>query len=392
MQLVEQHIIKKSNALFEECDRVSFLSKNLYNKANYLVRQSFTNKENKKYLNYYEINKLLKNDIDYCSLPRKVSNQTLMVLDKNWKSFFSTIKSWSKNKFKGKPNLPKYLDKTKGRFLTVYEKGAISTKELKNGIVKLSGTNITIKTDKKNINQCRIVPRNDRYIIEIVYTINDIEKKINNDRYCSIDLGLNNLATIASNVIKPVVINGKPLKSVNQYYNKKLAKFKSNKNSNTKIYKLCNKRNNKIKNYLHKSSRYIVNHLVSNEINTLVVGYNKGWKQDINIGKVNNQKFVNIPYLMFINMLKYKCELAGINFILNEESYTSKCSFLDYEEIKKQKEYKGKRIKRGLFKSAKGKLINADLNGSLNILRKVIGDFWYPIEVCSTPKVITLKH
>jgi len=394
MQLVEQHIIKSNNELFSECDRVCLLSKNLYNYANYIVRQSFTNKENSKYLNYYDMNKLLKNEKDYCSLPRKVSNQTLMLLDKNWKSFFASIKSWSKNKtkFTGRPSLPKYLDKSKGRFVSTYEKGAISIKELKKGFVKLSGTNISVKTDKQNINQCRVIPRNGFYIIEIIYTIPNIEQKPDNGRYSSIDLGLNNLATISSNVIKPIIINGKPIKSINRYYNKKLAKLRSNKNSKSKIHSLCNKRNNKIKDYLHKSSRYIVNHLVSNGINTLVVGHNKGWKQDINIGKVNNQKFVNIPYDMFINMLKYKSEMAGIKLILNEESYTSKCSFLDGEDIKKHEKYMGKRVKRGLFKTSSGKFINADLNGSLNILRKVVGNFNYSIEVCSTPRVITLKH
>ena len=394
MQLVEQHIIKSNNELFSECDRVCLLSKNLYNYANYIVRQSFTNKENSKYLNYYDMNKLLKNEKDYCLLPRKVSNQTLMLLDKNWKSFFASIKSWSKNKtkFTGRPSLPKYLDKSKGRFVSTYEKGAISIKELKKGFVKLSGTNISVKTDKQNINQCRVIPRNGFYIIEIIYTIPNIEQKPDNGRYSSIDLGLNNLATISSNVIKPIIINGKPIKSINRYYNKKLAKLRSNKNSKSKIHSLCNKRNNKIKDYLHKSSRYIVNHLVSNGINTLVVGHNKGWKQDINIGKVNNQKFVNIPYDMFINMLKYKSEMAGIKLILNEESYTSKCSFLDGEDIKKHEKYMGKRVKRGLFKTSSGKFINADLNGSLNILRKVVGNFNYSIEVCSTPRVITLKH
>ena len=394
MQLVEQHIIKSNNELFNECDRLCFLSKNLYNHANYVIRQSFTNKENSKYLNYYEINKLFKTDKDYCALPRKVSNQTLMVLERNWKSFFATIKSWAKDKskFKGKPRLPKYLDKIKGRFIVTYEKGAISSKELKNGIIKLSGTNISIKTDKQNINQCRIVPRKGFFVIEVVYTVSDKEKKENNNKYCSIDLGLNNLATVGGNSTKPFIINGRPLKSINQYYNKKLAKLRSNKNSKSKIHSLCNKRNNKVKDYLHKSSRYIVNHLVSNGVNTLVVGYNKQWKQDINIGRVNNQNFVNIPYLMFIKMLEYKSKLAGINFVLVRENYTSKCSFLDSEPIKKHKKYLGRRIKRGLFKSSSGKLINADLNGSLNILRKVVGDFSYPIEVCSTPRVIALKH
>ena len=148
---------------------------------------------------------------------------------------------------------------------------------------------------------------------------------------------------------------------------------------------------NHLNDYLHKASRYIVNQLVSNNINTLIIGYNKSWKQDANIGKVNNQKFVQIPFLKFVNMLEYKCQLVGITVVRQQESYTSKCSFLDNEPIKKHKEYAGKRIKRGLFKSRNGKLINADLNGSLNILKKAVGEFQYPIEVCSTPCVITLR-
>jgi putative transposase len=210
------------------------------------------------------------------------------------------------------------------------------------------------------------------------------------------DLGLNNLGTVGSNVVKPFIINGKPLKSINQFYNKRVSNLKSKltngKKTSKRIKSLTDKRNNKIKDYLHKASTILVNQLVSNDLNTLIIGNNKGWKQDINIGKRNNQSFVQIPYSTFIKMIEYKCKLVGINVLITEESYTSKCSFLDSEDIKKQKEYKGKRIKRGLFKSSEGVLINADVNGSLNILRKVVGNFNYdPIEVCSTPAVITVK-
>ena len=201
---------------------------------------------------------------------------------------------------------------------------------------------------------------------------------------------------MGSNVLKPILINGKPLKSINQYYNKKLANLKSKlrneKKTSKRIKSLTNKRNNKVNDYLHKTSRLITNYLVSNNINTLVVGKNKEWKQDVNIGKKNNQNFVQIPHSRLIDMLLYKCKLRGINVIITEESYTSKCSFLDDEGIKKHKVYKGNRIKRGLFKSSEGVLINADVNGSLNILKKVVGKFNYnPIEVCSTPTVITVK-
>ena len=242
--------------------------------------------------------------------------------------------------------------------------------------------------------EVRVLPRNNHHIVEIAYKVEEKQLSPNNDRYVSVDLGLNNLATVSSNIEKPFIINGRPLKSINQYWNKEKARLQSflrdNRKTSKRIERMTNKRNNKVKDYLHKSSRKIVNFLVSKNISTLVIGYNEEWKQNISIGKVNNQSFTSIPFYTFINQLEYKCKLEGINVILTEESYTSKCSFLDNEPLEKQDSYLGKRIKRGLFKTAKGKLINADLNGSLNILRKVIGEFQYPIEVCSTPVRITL--
>lgn len=393
MILVEKHIINKNHAYYNECDRICLLSKNLYNYANYIVRQEFISTSKQKeeklvgnavYLNYHDIRKQIIKQTDYIKLPRKVSNQTLMLLDKNWKSFFKAIKDYKINpsKYSGRPKLPKYKDTNKGRFVTVYELGAISSKELRNGIVKLSGSNMRIKTSKTNIKQCRIVPRNDRYVIEVLYEVAEQTLKPNNNRYCSIDLGLNNLATVTSNCkeVTPYVVNGRPLKAINQYYNKQKAKIQSEieirngKKSCNRLVNLTNKRNNKVDDYLHKASRYIVNQLVSKEINTLIIGNNKNWKQEINIGTVNNQKFVNIPHSKFIDMLTYKCRLLGINLLITEESYTSKCSFLDNEVVKKHDSYTGKRVKRGLFKSSIGREINADVNGSYNILRKVVLD------------------
>lgn len=407
MQLVERHIINHNSEFYSECDRVCLLSKNLYNYANYIVRQEFIKSSKEKeeglvdhanYINYYNINKTLisENQVDYIALPRKVSNQTIMLLDKNWKSFFVSIKEYMKNKskYRGRPKLPKYLDKN-GRFITIYELGAISSKELRNGVVKLSGTSIKIETKQSNIKQCRVVPQGNHFVIEVVYEKQEKVLGDNNGRYCSIDLGLNNLATVGSNVIKPIIINGKPLKSINQFYNKKKSYYQSklvNNKSSKRIKKLTSKRNRKIEDYLHKSSRYIINHLVSNDIRTLVIGNNKEWKQEINIGSKNNQNFVSIPHNKFISMLRYKCQLEGITVIITEESYTSKCSFLDGEYIGKHEEYCGKRIKRGLFKSAEGILINADLNGSLNILVKAVPEIEFKgIEVIAvSPIVVTL--
>lgn len=206
---------------------------------------------------------------------------------------------------------------------------------------------------------------------------------------------------VGGNKIKPVFINGRPLKSINQYYNKELARLKSrqevceNKNVNSeKIRTLSYKRYTKIKDYLHKESRRLVNHLVSNNVSRVVIGHNKDLKQDINLGKKNNQNFVQIPFNMFIQMVTYKSQLEGIEVVQREESYTSKCSFLDGEEICKHETYMGNRIKRGLFRSNNGRLINADLNGALNILRKEIPNAFnsYGIEVCSTPVDLSTKH
>ena len=176
---------------------------------------------------------------------------------------------------------------------------------------------------------------------------------------------------------KSYIINGKPVKSINQYYNKKKSQLQSqlkNRKTSNRIQKLTLKRNNKIKDYFHKATSYIVNQLASDSINTVIIGHNKDWKQDINIGKQNNQSFTSIPHSMFINMLKYKCRLKGITVICIEESYTSKASFLDNDYIPnidaKNVTFSGNRIKRGLYRSSKGELLNADVNGALNIIRK----------------------
>lgn len=393
MQLVEQHIIKKNDDRYKILDEVCFKSKNLYNAALYEIRQHFFN--TKQFLNWFSIDKMFKEkkQDDYYSLPCKVSQQTLKILNQNFKSFFFLLK---KKNYTKKKSIPKYLDKLRGRFVTVYTNQAISKKELRNGIIQLSGTGFKIKTkvNGDSINQVRIVPKNSYYKVEVIYEVEEIEELEDNDKYAAIDLGVNNLAIVSFNDSKPFIINGKPLKSINQFYNKRKAELQSklsgNRKTSNKINSITRKRNNKIKNYLHKASRCIVNHLVSNNVNTLIIGKNDNWKQETNIGKKNNQNFVSIPHSQFVEMISYKCKLIGIAVMMTEESYTSKCSFIDNEELKHHEEYKGKRIKRGLFRTYEGKLINADLNGSLNIMRKVIGEFQYPIEVCSTPLVKTM--
>lgn len=312
MQLVQQHIIKKSSESWRLIDDMAYRSKNLYNATLYAVRQHFF--KTSEYINYYSLQGQFQNtkQSDYVSMPAKVSQQIMKMVDQNFRAFFAANKSYKNNpgKFNGRPRIPDYLDKTSGRFMLIFTSQAISKSALeKRGVLKMSGLDIEIKTGLSYniINQVRIVKRLDSYVIEIIYTIPDIQKP-DNGKYASIDLGLNNLAVVSSNVLKPVIISGKPLKSINQFYNKRKAglqpKQKNSRSYNSKkIRKLTVKRNNKIKDYMHKASRLLVNHLVSNQINTLVIGHTKNWKQDINMGKMNNQNFTQIPFNMFINML-----------------------------------------------------------------------------------------
>jgi putative transposase len=402
MQLAERHIIKSTENRFVEIDELAFKSKNLYNAANYIIRQSFVYGWG--YINYNEMNRLMKYHQAYKELPAKVSQQILMILDKNWKSFFEAVKAYKNEptKFSGRPKLPKYKDKVKGRNILVYTIGAISSKQLKKGIIKLSGTNISIKTlvNPEQICQIRLVPKCDSYVIEVIYNA-DTEPESTLDKkpkelVASIDLGLNNLVALTSNQpgFVPLLINGRPLKSINQFYNKRKAQLQSqlkgNRSSSSRLGRLTRCRHQKVDNYLHHASRQIVNLLASQKIGTLVIGKNVQWKNEINLGKRTNQNFVSIPHARLIEMLKYKAELMGIKVIEQEESYTSKSSFLNLDPIPvygnigaQDTKFSGKRIKRGLYKTSCGRLINADVNGAYNILRKAIPNaFSNGIESC----------
>lgn len=311
MRLIENIQVCKGTEEYKELDRFCFLSKNLYNSTLYDVRQHYFS--TKKYKKYNLVNKdfIINRQVDYYALPTKVSQQTMKLVDQNFKSFFGALKAR-----KGKVKIPKYLDKN-GRYEVVFTNQAISNKELKKGKLKLSGIKsvFDIRNEIKNIQQVRIVPKPtfNCYDIEIVYKVSEKELKKDNGRYAAIDLGVNNLATVVFNCKKPFIINGKPLKSINQFYNKEKSKLENIKTNRAR--RLNRKRDNKIKDYLHKASRYITNHLVSNNVNTLIIGKNDGWKQEVNIGKKNNQNFVSIPFEKFILMLTYKCRLEGINVI-----------------------------------------------------------------------------
>lgn len=376
MLLTENHIIRSS----KELDDITFKCKNLYNKANYLIRKEFIN--NGKYISKFDMFNDLKGDPDYMLMPARVSRGVLRTLDANWRGFFETIKDWKKNKskYKGKPNLPNYLPKN-SKFSAIFTDLSVQ-KPSKNKLgIGLSSLEMRINTkiEYKRIKEVNVKPlKSGKYSVNIIYEFKEEPRVSNNNNYCSIDLGLNNLMTLTSNKkgLDPLVVNGRPLKSINQFYNKKKARYQEelpeDVYSSKKINKLTFKREMKIKDYLNKSSKFLIDWCLENELNTIIIGYNEFWKTEINIVKKNNQNFVNIPFHKLVWMIEYKARKVGLNVIKHEESYTSKCSFLDLEDIKKHEVYKGKRIQRGLFKSSNGRLINSDVNGSLNILRKAV--------------------
>lgn len=403
MQLVEKHNIKNQHPLYKEIDDLCFRSKNLYNSILYIANNYY--RENEKYIGSTLLYHAIKATPIWneCKLPKKVCNQVLNQADTNFKAFFAALKEYKKtpSRFNSSPKPPKYKNSKKGKNVIHYPKDAIYKLVFKKkGTVKLSDTNIEIETQLKDYNdiKCvRLIPKNLEYTVEVVYEKQEAPLRTNG-LTASIDLGVNNLATVAFSDIKnPIAIDGKPLKSINQYYNKTKSRLQTKLNDERKntnrITKLTNKRNNKINDYIHKASRLLVNQLVSRDVSKLIIGYNQNWKQDINIGKRNNQNFVQIPFERFISMIEYKCKLVGIKTIIHEESYTSKCSFLDNEDVKKHETYLGKRIKRGLFKSNKGKIINADLNGAYNIMKKAASNLSEEVEdIAVYPKVLTLKR
>lgn len=399
MQLTEKHIVRMGHPLYKECDRLCFSSKNIYNRAMYLIKQDYT--ENKAYNVLKNLYNVMKTEECYKMLPPKVAQQTLRSVASIWRSFFALMKS----KTQRHVGEPRYLHKTDGRFVTTFTNQAVSKKVYtKSHKVKLSQCDIEFYTKVESFDRIhcvRIVPCLDSYSIEVVHEVDDAEALEPNGTYFSIDLGVDNLATVTSNMrgSVPFVVNGKPLKSANQYYNKRLAHYNSKLSRNGRktshrVRRLTNKRNRKVNDYLHKASVLIVKRMLSEGARCLVVGKNDGWKQESNIGKPNNQNFVNIPHSRFVDMLRYKCERAGISFRIVEESYTSKCSFLDGESVERHDSYMGSRVKRGLFKSSDGRLINADVNGSYNILRKAVPNaFADGIEgVVVHPLIITIRN
>lgn len=381
VQRVERHIIKSNNEYYDMLDDFCFRSKNLYNFANYQVRKRFC--EDGKFISYNELDKLLKQvgmDHDYRNMPvAQSAQQTLRLLERNWKSFFSAIKDYKKNpsKYTNRPKLPKYLDKKSRNILMLTN---INCK-LKNGIIRFpkAFNGFTIKTKVSSLLQVRILPRNKYIVVEVVYDYESEELKEDNHRYFGIDIGISNLLTVGNNVgATPLIINGKGLKSINQFYNKKMSKLRKtakqmNKSDYTnRMNRMTIKRNNKVNDFIHKASKLVVDYAKGLFVNTIIIGNNKYWKNKSKLNRKMNQHFIGLPHHQLIKMIKYKAENIGINVIVTEESYTSGTSFLDNELPIKENYDKSRRIKRGLFKSNNGVLINADLNGAYQIIKKVV--------------------
>ena len=365
MQLVEQHIIKDVSYL-----EICRLSKKLYNYSLYCWKQS--------YLGYlqpfteYELTGLFAEfkQYDYCNLPAQTAQQVIKLMFKNVKSFYEAKREYKKNpdKFLGEPKPPKYKKETS---ITIFTNQQI---RLRDGCIlfPISTGLKNIKTKVDNVCQVLIVPKSNHCVIEVVYNFKEPKIKDYNGKWMGADVGLNNLVTCSTQE-GSFIMNGKPAKSINHYFNKRIQYLKSKlptkQYSSKRIQRITEKRNRKINDYLHKVSRIIVNKAIEQGVTKIIIGNNKNWKHEINLGKKTNRQFVSIPHSDLIEKIKYKAQMAGIELIVTQEAYTSKCSALDLEEICKHETYLGKRKKRGLFVTAEGKLINADVNGSLNIAR-----------------------
>ena len=376
--------------MFKHCEDICFASKNIYNRSLYLIKQDWNDNASYEVLN--NLNEVMKHEDCFKAIPCNVAQQTVRMVQKVYKSYFKLIKAKQAGRLpeEQKVKEPKYLPKTKGRYVAQYTTRVISKKHFqKRGVIKLSQIDIEVKTKiqrYEDIAVVRVVPTNDEYYIEVVYNVEDTPQLKSNRTYAAIDLGVDNLATVtfSERGKRPIIINGRPLKGMNHYYNEKLSKLKSalelrnGKKSSRKIRKLTSKRNNKINDYMHKASRRIADILSKYDVRMLIIGKNDGWKQNVNLGKKNNQNFVLIPHSRFVDMLTYKCEQKGIRVVLVEESYTSKASFLDLDPIPKygeegEFEFSGYRETSRLYKrkGVKGR-ISADVNGSYNIMRKAV--------------------
>ena len=392
---VKQQLKHLSKEEYLSLRELSHTAKNLYNQAVYNIRQYYF--QENKYLNYQKNNFLLKSSENYKTLNSNMAQQILKEVDGSFKSFFNLLKKKNKGMYNAKVKLPSYLPKNSFTTLVI---GFVRLNEDTlvipySNSFKKNHKKISIKIPPilldKNIKEIRIIPKFNARFFEVQYTYEVQEEQRNLDKThaLAIDFGINNLATCVTSkgksfIIKSFIIDGKKLKSINQWFNKENARLQSIKDKQKYGKKptlrqkyLYNSRNNKVNDYMSKTARKIINYCLENNIGTLVCGYNETFQRNSNIGKANNQTFVNIPFGKLREKLEYLCKLYSLRFVEQEESYTSKSSFFDMDILPKFKADKpqtysflGKRIKRGLYQTSKGYIFNADVNGALNILRK----------------------
>ncbi|HEY9851847.1 MAG TPA: transposase [Leptolyngbyaceae cyanobacterium] len=365
------------------------LSKNLFNVALYESRQYFfAERERLTYESNYHI---CKSNENYRLLNTDIAQQTMKVVDRSMKSFLGLFKAISIGRCDRKPQLPRYLPKD-GYFTLI-----IPRIKLKDGIFNIPMSNefkkeygeVRIKLPErlktKKIKEVRIHPKYSArwFEIEYIYEEEKIETSVDLEKAIAIDLGVNNLAACFDTEGHQFLIDGKRLKSINQWYNKRNAFLQSVKDKQgikgltERQARLNQWRNDSIRDYLNKTARIIINHCVTHRIGKLIIGYNPGIKQEINIGRSNNQNFVQIPFWQLRQKLRALCSRYGIEYLEQEESYSSKASFYDRDEIPvynadrpSQTRFSGKRIKRGLYQTKDKHLVSADINGSANILIK----------------------
>ena len=387
MQLVEQHVISKNDPRYAIIDEAAFKSKNLYNAALYEVRQAFIHEG--KYLNYTEMDKRMQSQQPTKHCQQRSVNKCWCSWIKNWTAFFEARAAYEQDPstFTGRPRLPKYKHKTEGRNILVYTVQALSKPAMRDGLIRPSGLPITIETEHTVVDQVRIVPRNGYYVVEVIYSKKPVQAQVDPAFCVAIDLGVTNLAAITANRegFIPRLVNGRTLKAMNQWYNKRMKELKlclpkeERERVTRQMEQLTNTRNRQVNHYLHAASKRIIDFLVKEGVGTIIIGKNPLWKQEAGMGRRNNQNFVQIPHARFIDMLTYKASLVGIQVEVQEESYTSQASFLDLDPIPTYKPdddmkytFSGKRIGRRnrLYRAKDGRIVCADVNGSYNILRK----------------------
>lgn len=388
MKRVEQHVIKKNHEWFDYCNQITNASRQLFNAANYVQRQGFFYHHGTQ--SQASLDKMFQSLEAYKAMPCKVSQLVLKQSADSWKAYFQAIKAYSqdKSKFTGRPKIPGYVLK---RNLVKFNTQAISRREFKQGylVPSMSPIKIPVKPGIKLSDVCevRIVPKVGCFVVEVVYeeSVVTVPTFTDSTRACAIDIGLDNLATIVFNdgQTPPIIINGKPLKSENQYYNKQIASLKGflpeGIFTSSRIVNIIRNRNHFVNTYLHQCSRIVVKELFSQGVQQVAIGKNEQWKTSIDLGKRVNQSFVQIPHARFIEMLTDKLTSVGIKVVVGEESYTSKASFLDWDNIPtytpnnhERYKFSGQRVSRSWYVSSDGTKIHADVQAAFNIGRKVI--------------------